>query len=274
MKIAIIGAGIAGLVSAHALLRAGHEVVVFEKDTPASGASGKALGVLVPISLDRPIDRLQREGISRWPALAAELATESGVAVGDFWRDWGDGRQQLRLPLLFEVLVRAVRALGGKVWEHTPLTDAPALLAQFDRVILAAGWGNQLLSGRAMGISAGLAVRLRADVQTLMVSHNLFVCPDWDGTVLAGSVNWDAPEPGDGAVPAEKLLELRTKLELVRADLAQADILHVWVGYRPKQAPRLPLVQEVSAHVWAITGLGKTGLGLAPMVGEAVQLVF
>lgn len=271
MRIAVVGAGIAGLMSAWMLARAGHGVVVFEKGTVGCGASGRALGVLVPISLDRPIDRLQRQGIGMWPALAAELAVESGVVIGDFWREWGDGRQQLRLPLLFEVLVRAIRARGGEIREGVEVGETPALLADgFDRVVLAAGWGNQGLTGKEMGISAGLAVRVRAEVAELVVSHNLFVCPDWDGTVLAGSLNWDEERPGDGVVSAAKLAELREKLGLVRADLAEAEIVEAWVGYRPKQAPRLPLVTEVGDGIVAVTGLGKTGLGLAPVVGDAV----
>ena len=49
MKIAIVGAGLAGGACAYALAAAGHEVVVFERSNePASGASGNDVGMYNP----------------------------------------------------------------------------------------------------------------------------------------------------------------------------------------------------------------------------------
>jgi len=64
-RIAIIGAGIAGASSAHALARRGHEVVVFEANpAPAQGASGNLAGVFRPLPAldDSRLARLLRAG--------------------------------------------------------------------------------------------------------------------------------------------------------------------------------------------------------------------
>lgn len=265
MKIAIVGGGIAGLVSGFLAAEAGHEVEIFEREKLGSGASGKALGVLVPITgLDRPIDTLQRAGIAAWPELARRLAAVSGVALGDFWKDWGGGRQQVRIPLIFEVLRLGIEGLGGFVHEGTVVTS-PALLREiFDRVVLAGGLGNVGLVGAEMKVSAGVACRLRGDLAELVVGDNLFVAPDWDGTVVAGSVNWEMREAGDGVVPADKLEELLRRVGGLVPGLAGDEVLESWVGYRPVEVPRLPLLRDLGDGILAVVGLGKVGIGLSP----------
>lgn len=264
MKIAIVGAGIAGLVSGWLAAEAGHGVTIFEKDRLGAGASGRALGVLVPITgLDRPIDKLQREGIATWPDLAMRLSTKSGVAVDDFWKDWGDGQQQVRLPLIFEVLRAGIVAMGGKVEEGVAV-DSPALLRErCDRVVLAGGLGNVVLAEASMKVSAGVAGRFTGTLDKLVVGDNLFICPDWDGTMIAGSVNWEIREAGDVVVPAEKLEEL---VRRVGALVPGLELVDAWVGYRPVEVPRLPLVRDLGDGILAVVGLGKVGIGLAPML--------
>jgi tRNA 5-methylaminomethyl-2-thiouridine biosynthesis bifunctional protein len=64
-RIAIIGAGIAGAATAHALAQRGHAVTVYEAaDSPAQGASGNHVGVFRPLpSLDdNRLARLLRHG--------------------------------------------------------------------------------------------------------------------------------------------------------------------------------------------------------------------
>lgn len=266
MKIGIVGGGIAGLVSGFLAAEAGHAVEIFERERLGAGASGKALGLLVPITgLDRPVDVLQRQGIAAWPELAVRLAEVSGIALGDFWRDWGNGRYQLRLPLIFEVLRLAIEAKGGVVHEGFEV-QSPALLRDFERIVLASGWGNKALGGQEMRVSAGLACRLSGKLDRLVAGDNLFVAPDWDGTVLAGSLNWDLKEPATGEVPADKLAELRARVGVLVPELAETVLVEAWVGYRPTQAPRLPLLRDLGNGVVAVAGLGKTGIGLSPLL--------
>ena len=267
MKIAIVGGGIAGLVSGWLAAEAGHEIEVFERDRLGSGASGKALGVLVPITgLDRPVDILQRAGIAAWPEMAVRLGAASGIAVEDFWRDWGNSRQQVRLPMVFEVLRLAIEAKGGFVHEGTEVTSPALLRERFDRVVLAAGLGNMALAGVGMKVSAGVACRLVGTLHKLVAGDNLFVAPDWDGTVIAGSVNWEMKEAGDGAVPEPKLSELSGRIGTLVPELAGVKVVEAWVGYRPVEVPRLPLVRDLGDGVLAVVGLGKVGIGLAPMI--------
>lgn len=48
LKISVIGAGVAGLSCAFALAMRGHDVTIFDKNAPISGASGNIRGVLAP----------------------------------------------------------------------------------------------------------------------------------------------------------------------------------------------------------------------------------
>ncbi len=283
MRIGIVGGGIAGLVSGFLAVEAGHEVELFERDKLGTGATGKALGVLVPITgLNRPVDALQRAGIAAWPELAVRLSALSGIPLGEFWREWeiqgtmSQGTEepkgiikayQVRIPLIFEVLRLAIEAKGGVVHEGM-VVEAPTLLlgTRFERVVLAGGWGNVALGGQDMRVSAGLAARFRGDLAELVAGDNLFVCPDWDGTVIAGSLNWDLKEPGDGVVQADKLAELKARVGALVPEMAGAEVVEAWVGYRPTQAPRMPLLRDLGNGMVAVAGLGKTGIGLSPML--------
>ncbi|RYG59533.1 MAG: FAD-dependent oxidoreductase [Alphaproteobacteria bacterium] len=266
MKIAIVGGGIGGLVTAFMAVDAGHEVTLFEKDRIGAGASGKALGVLVPVTgLDRPIDRLQRAGIAAWPGFAERLADITGVKVETFWREWPEQRQQVRLPLVFDVLKMAIEALGGVVKEGFEVESPSLLKNDFDKVVLASGLGNAVLCGAAMKVSAGVACRMKGKLDTLIAGDNLFICPDWDGTVVAGSVNWEMDQAGNGHVPPEKLAELLTRIEKLVPEL---ELVESWVGYRPVEVPRLPLVRNLGDGLHAVAGLGKIGIGVSPMIWE------
>lgn len=269
MNIAIVGGGIGGLVTAFLALEAGHDVTLFDKETVGAGASGKALGVLVPVTgMDRPIDRLQRAGIAAWPALAERIAQAGGVQVDTFWRAWPEARQQVRLPLVFGILKAAIEALGGKVCEGI-MVDSPARLrTDFERAILASGLGNTALCNAPMKVSAGVACRLRGELDTLIAGDNLFVCPDWDGTIIAGSVNWEMAAAGDGEVPADKLDELLARVNRLVPSLTLVDS---WVGYRPVEIPRLPLIRDQGNGVLAVVGLGKIGIGLSPMIWPEIE---
>lgn len=270
MKILVRGGGIAGLVSAWALVKAGHGVVVHEVERLGAGASGKALGVLVPVEgLDRPIDKVQRQGIGMWPELAAELAVASGWELADFWRVWGNGRYQVRIPAIFEVLKAAIEAKGGRV----VVGREPD--GEWDKIVDARGIAGAQVVG-AMHVSAGVAARFKGDLARLVEADNLFVMPGWEGEILAGSVNWrtgtrdQIPDTRNQIVPVEKVVEL---VERVARLVPGLELVEAWVGYRAVQEPRLPLVRRVGNEL-AVAGLGKIGYGVAPVVGdETVRLL-
>lgn len=273
MRVAVVGAGISGLMSGFLLARAGHDVTVFEREVAGAGSSGKSLGLLVPISggMKRKIDDFQREGVAAWPELAGRLAQFSGAPVHEFFREWGDGACQVRLPQVFAVFKEAIHRLGGHVRENcgeVQVRDLPG----FERVIMAAGFENRTV-GVPMKTIAGQALRVRtkAEFRDLYAVDRLFIVPDWDGTVFIGSGNWDATEPGDYKPKQELTEELLARAKAAVPALEGCELAEVWVGYRPVSEPRLPLVRVVEeGRIYAVSGLGKVGLALAPVVGREV----
>lgn len=273
MNITLIGGGIAGLMLAYKAVSAGHSVTLYEANQIASGASGKALGVLVPVTgLNRPIDLLQRAGIAAWPALAAQLAAETNTPLETFWRAWPTapvtGVQQLNIRTVFGILAHAIRAKGGTILENHPITNLTELRQTADHVIVTAGYGTKALTGAPITISAGIAARFTGSLDGLIAQDNLFLCPDFEpDTVLAGSINWTLPEPHTGPIPPEKQEELLRRVAAIAPHLTLKEI---WLGNRPAQTPRTPLITSPEPTLHVITALGKIGMGVSP----ALELPF
>lgn len=72
--IAIVGAGTVGLTTAYDLARQGADVTVYERETVASGASGRAAGVCYDAFAAHPDATLGKESIERFRAFAADGA--------------------------------------------------------------------------------------------------------------------------------------------------------------------------------------------------------
>lgn len=266
MNVAVVGAGVAGLSAAWGLVNAGHRVVVFEKGKVGSGASGKALGLLVPFHplVNGRMAKVQRESVGLWPAMAREIGAAAGVEVGSFFRVWDEGAQ-VRIPLVLAVMGQAIRARGGEIVEGQAAGD----LTGFDKVVWAAGVGNAAMVS-VLG-KAGQAVRVKPVVPLMapVREEGFYVVPDWDGsTVLIGSHGFDGPrdEP-DAEVTAAMVVRA---VGLVPA-LEGCVVVEAWVGNRPTSKPLLPLVRVVDARTVAVTGLGKLGFCLAPAVAAEVR---
>ncbi|MFB4264338.1 FAD-dependent oxidoreductase [Nonomuraea sp. GTA35] len=89
----IVGGGVVGLSVAWRMARAGRPVTVVDP-APGRGASYAAAGMLAPVSevtyTEAPLLRLGVASLRRWPAFAAELAADAGLA-GDTGPGPGDG---------------------------------------------------------------------------------------------------------------------------------------------------------------------------------------
>jgi D-hydroxyproline dehydrogenase subunit beta len=152
--LAIVGAGIIGLAHAYAAAQRGLKVVVFERNSKASGASVRNFGLLWPIgqphgrmyelamqSRARWLEALERAHLPYWPegslhavyrddeaAVAREFA-EVGPGLG-FQCEWLSAREALdRTPALKPA------GLIGALWSPTEITVDPrvtlATLPQF-----------------------------------------------------------------------------------------------------------------------------------------------
>lgn len=277
MRIAVIGGGIAGLSAAWGALRAGHSVVLFEKDVLGAGASGLALGGLVAFhpNVKGNLARVQRQCVAEWPAFAAGLGEAAGVAVADFFRGWGEGMAQVRIPLIFEVFRAAIAACGGEIRMGAAVTEMGAIRAQCDAVVVAAGWGSAALGLADVRVVAGQAVRVRpkALVARMQYVDGTYVVPGWDGEVMIGSESWDLDAPGDGVPDPLVTARLLAAGQAVEPALVGAEVVEAWVGYRPAMREGvglLPLVRPLGDGAVAVTALGKLGFCLAPGVSGAV----
>lgn len=85
MRVAVVGAGIIGLACAEELLRAGHDVRVFDP-SPAAGATHAAAGMLAPAGEawhgEAPLLRLGLASLALWPSYAERLERLTGGDVG------------------------------------------------------------------------------------------------------------------------------------------------------------------------------------------------
>ncbi|MEE9376114.1 MAG: FAD-dependent oxidoreductase [Rhizobiaceae bacterium] len=80
--IVIVGAGIAGLSLAYALIQRGVNITVLDANTVASGASGVATSYLEPRLGETPMRKIERGSLELWPHFAAQLQEKSGLDVG------------------------------------------------------------------------------------------------------------------------------------------------------------------------------------------------
>lgn len=83
LSVAVIGAGVAGLNCAYALAKRGHQVHIFDKNEPLSGASGNIRGVFAPKLTDLPhlADNLHTIGFLAGCRFYANLADKSRLTI-------------------------------------------------------------------------------------------------------------------------------------------------------------------------------------------------
>ena len=117
MKIAIVGAGVAGVTSAYELARAGHEVTVFERRASVAEESSFAPGAVLGVGLLAP-----------W-AMPGAMAAPSVVGTNQRVRTRSASLAELRWLLQWRSAARA----SLRSPEPTPPMRALARLAQFSQ---------------------------------------------------------------------------------------------------------------------------------------------
>jgi glycine oxidase len=82
----VVGAGVIGLSCAWEVARNGLEVLVLDRDDPASGATGVAAGMLAPVGElafgERQLLEMTLASAAAYPEFVAELEAEAGQATG------------------------------------------------------------------------------------------------------------------------------------------------------------------------------------------------
>jgi glycine/D-amino acid oxidase-like deaminating enzyme len=268
-SVAVVGAGIAGLAAAWGLAKTGHPVTVYEKERVGGGASGKALGLLVPFhpNVRGRMAKEQRESVSVWPSMAKEIAEAADVRMEEFFRLWPGVGAQVRVPMILEVMAKALRA-RGVTFVTLEIKDPQDLLEKHDAVVMAAGLGNaglmEILPMAGQAVMVKPEVRLERPLQ----QEGFYIVPTWEGNVLVGSHNHDGPRERHEARITASLVGRAVGMA---PELMGCRIVDAWVANRPTSKPLLPLVRPLAPKVWGVTGLGKLGFCFGPAVAKAAE---
>ena len=125
-EIIVVGAGIAGSGAAFALADRDHDVILLEREFPASGPTGKSSALCHVFYLMPELQLLARRGIEILRAIP-ELTGESAGwnPIGDLWCCAENSAAE------FRTAVEQVKALGCEI-EALPASELPRLCPDFN----------------------------------------------------------------------------------------------------------------------------------------------
>lgn len=304
MKVSVLGAGVAGLCVATALVEAGHhvEVIVAESDVPA--ASHWAGGMLAPFCEgERAPARIVEQGrdAADWWQARVPGVVRRGTLVLAAARDGSELQRFAQATehhvwvepaaLEPELAQRFVRGLWFGAEAHLDPRRALAALAMRLRAR-----GVRFHGGRAdgrivdcRGIAAadrlpGLravrgemlyldapAVRLSRSVRLLHPRFPCYIVPRGDGRYMIGATMLESAD--DGPISAGAVMELLSAAWTVAPGFASARLLETGAGLRPAFADNLPAVRRDAERLY-LNGLYRHGFLLAPaLAAEVVRIV-
>ncbi len=179
-SVLVVGGGIIGCATAHALAKGGCRVTVLERDTPGGEASGAAAGLLAPLGESREPGPFQTLAVESWrlyPQVVAELGAATGMDVehmtaGTLYPLFGHAeveaaRDRTTWPVAQEFGVTLLE--GAAVREREPALDAG-----IEAALLVAGdhWVNneRLVAAYAQAAAAsGVTIRSGIEVSEILV---------------------------------------------------------------------------------------------------------
>jgi glycine oxidase len=157
MRVAVVGAGVAGLSVAWNLARARIETHVFDAGAAGAGATWASAGMLTPWQYDRPaaLQRACLEAMLLWPEFCERLEEASGIAIGYAAQGairiaTSDGEAEALMAR-----VRRLQGLGARITALDP--PPPYLTPQVKRAVRFEGEGA--VDNRALGPALTKAVR-------------------------------------------------------------------------------------------------------------------
>jgi glycine/D-amino acid oxidase-like deaminating enzyme len=295
MKVAVVGAGFAGLATAW-YLAADTEVVVFDEKGVGGGASGIAAGLAHPyVGAEARRSERADEALDEMNALMDCVEGELKEAVrsygivriveddrleryADVKRLEGDrwlvtSGRVVNCPLYLQGLWSLIEKRGGRLRREK--VEDVAILEGFDQVVIAAGaW-----SGKIKGIGPLSASVLKGQV---------LVCRAKEGVVLPemslvgkGYMAIEKRQCYIGSTYERGLVDERADMkvcqELILPKIAplfpleRLEIVEARASLRLCMRPHyFPLVRKEREGVWVVTGLGSRGLLYHALVGKEV----
>ncbi|MGQ0742655.1 MAG: glycine oxidase ThiO [Alphaproteobacteria bacterium] len=174
MKVAIVGAGVAGLATGWRLAQAGCAVEVFDRGLAGRGATWASAGIIAAHCEsgmdDGPMSRLAQEARGLWPTFASELEVASGQRL--YLQTRGtllvafDDQQEEKLRVVAEEL-RKKKMPGSWLSDEEARALEPMLAANIRGALHALDSAH--IENRALG--AALATALRRAGGTLHELH-------------------------------------------------------------------------------------------------------
>lgn len=265
MKIAIVGAGYAGLAAAWHLLQHGAKVVVFDG---GQGASHASTGLLHPAPGRRavPVWRAE-EGMQAALELlevAGDVFERNGIlriAASEEQRILFGG-ESLWMPEGITVYSRLYLQGLKKACKKAQFIDRWVAdlqeLSDFDAIILAAGAETlqfvDLPLKRTLGQS--LICRWKKRLQVSLLSHG-HITPTEDPELCYVGSTYEHTEKPD----PKKALALIDQAAQFYPPAKEFEVVEVRSGVRisPKMGTQ-PLIARVAPKTWVFTGLGSRGL--------------
>lgn len=287
MRIAVVGAGLAGLAAVWHLLQKGHDVTLFDGKGIGGGASGVSTGLLHTSP--------GRQAIPSWRADEGMKATLELLQIASQERPVYIQNGILRLAITEQQKIDFKKQPGWLENHSLPkATPGPALwipegITVYSRLYLEGLWKacqgaklekqtihslQELDSFDLIVLACGEAIRRFADLplsytigQTLLcrwpeplpvslLSHGHITPTENPELCQVGSTYEHTPEPDP-----KKALELLEKVALFYPPAKDFQIVEIRSGVRvsPKVGYR-PLIEKISHKALVFTGLGSRGL--------------
>lgn len=280
MKVAVVGAGYAGLAVAWQLLQRGEEVTVFDK---GEGASHASTGLLHPApGLKAAPSWRSDEGMAATLELlekAGPVFEQSGIlryAVNEKQKALFQGPTQWiaeGITVYSRPYLQALKRLCHKATFVEKQVESLEELESFDAIILTSG--AEILKFASLPLVCNIGQCLicrwpeRLPHSLLAQAH---VTPTEDPSFcLIGSTYEHTPKPNP-----QKALELLNILARVYPAAKDFKVEEIRVGMRiaPKVGYR-PLIEKIGPKTWVFAGLGSRGLLYHALLSkELLKMIF